>query len=256
MFFQSKDLGASLLKVLAGVLLVYLIIFIGALSRNSLKSFYYIGKAERPQNTIAITGEGKVIGTPDIAVVEVGFLTEKPDVASAQKENTEKMNKLLAEIKKLGVKEDDMQTTQYQIYPKYDYTEGRSVLSGYTVNQNVSLKIRDLTKISPVLAKVGEVGVNQVSGLTFTIDEPENLQAEARAKALVNARAKAEALTKSLGVKIVRVVSFSEYNQPQSGPLYLKSAPMAEGIGGGVTPDIQSGSLEVKVGVSVVYEIE
>lgn len=255
MFF-SNSFGSIFLKLLAGILLVYLIIFVGSLTRNNLKKFYYIGKAERPQNTIVINGEGKVIGTPDIAVVEVGFLTEKPDVASAQKENTEKMNKLLAEIKKLGVKEDDMQTTQYQIYPKYDYTEGRSILSGYTVNQNVSLKIRDLTKISPVLAKVGEVGVNQVSGLSFTIDEPENLQAEARAKALANARAKAEALTKSLGVKIVRVVSFSEYNQPEPGPLYLKSMSMAEGIGGGGAPEIKSGSLEVKVGVSVVYEIE
>lgn len=254
--FNSKSFGSTLLKLLAGILLVYLIIFVGSLTRNNLKKFYYIGKAERLQNTIVITGDGKVIGTPDIAVVEVGFLTEKPDVASAQKENTEKMNKLLAEIKKLGVKEDDMQTSQYQIYPKYDYTEGKTVLAGYTVNQNVSLKIRDLTKVSQVLAKVGEVGVNQVSGLSFTIDKPENLQAEARAKALVDARAKAEALTQSLGVKIVRVVSFSEYNQPASGPLYLKSAPIAEGIGGGAVPEIQSGSLEVKVGVNVVYEIE
>lgn len=242
------------LKVLAGILLVYLIIFVGSLTRNELKKFSYIGKAERPQNTIMVSGDGKVTGTPDVAVVEIGFLTEKADVASAQKENTEKMNKLLAEIKKLGVKEDDMQTVQYQIFPKYDYTEGKSVLAGYTVNQSVSLKIRDLTKTSPVLAKVGEVGVNQVSGLTFTIDEPENLQAEARAKALADARAKAEALTKSLGVKLVRVVSFSESSQPElPGPLYNMRA--MEAVGGGA-PDIKSGSLEVRVGVSVVYEIE
>lgn len=252
--FQSKDLGAVLLKLLAGILLVYLIIFIGALARNSVKKFNYIGKAERPQNTIAVSGDGKVIGQPDVAVVEVGFLTEKPDVASAQKENTEKMNKLLAEIKKLGVKEEDMQTVQYQIYPKYDYTDGKSVLVGYTVTQSVSLKIRDLTKISAVLAKVGEVGVNQVSGLNFTIDDPESLKAEAREKALANAKTKAQALAQSLGVNLARVVSFSE-SVPVSPMDYRYAPMMAEGLGGG-GPDIKSGSLEVKVNVSVIYEIE
>ncbi|MBI5731876.1 MAG: SIMPL domain-containing protein [Candidatus Magasanikbacteria bacterium] len=254
---RCSGFGPILMKVLAGILLVYLIIFIGALARNNLKKFNYIGKAERMQNTIALTGEGKVTGAPNIAVTEIGLLTEKEDVASAQKENTEKMNKLISEVKKLGIAVDDIQTTQYQIYPKYDYSNGKSVISGYTVSQSVSIKIRDLAKINAVLAKVGEVGVNQVSNLSFTIDNPEELKAAAREKALTNVKAKAVALAKDLGVKLVRIVSFNEYApENQAYPMYKN---MAEGMGGaGATPspDIQTGTLEVKVSVSVIYEIE
>ncbi len=253
----KNENGHIFIKVLIGILIVYLIIFVGALARNTLKQFSFIGKAERPQNTIMINGEGKVMGKPDVAVVEIGLLTEKADVASAQKDNTEKMNNLIAEVKKLGVKEEDIQTTQYQIYPKYDYPDGKSVLTGYTVAQSVTLKIRELAKISPVLAKVGEVGVNQVSGLTFTIDKPEALKAEARAKALADAKDKAEVLASSLGVKLLRVVSFNE--STPNPPLNFNYRTMTgEGMGGGGTPlpEIQSGSLEVEVQASVVYEIE
>lgn len=253
---QSKDPGVVILKALVGIFIVYLIVFIGALSRNALKQFSFIGKAERPQNTIMVNGEGKTIGKSDVAVVEIGFLTEKADVVSAQKDNTEKMNKLIAEVKKLGVKDDDIQTTQYQIYPKYDYPDGKSALSGYTVAQSVTLKIRELAKISPVLAKVGEVGVNQVSGLTFTIDNPELLKTEARAQALADAKAKAEVLARSLGVRLVRVVSFSE-SMPVLPMDFKYRTLMGEGMGGGAPlPDIQSGSLEVRVQASVIYEIE
>lgn len=248
--------GHILMKVFLGIFLVYLIFYIGTLVRNNIRQYNFIGKAERMQNTISINGEGKETGTPNIAVTEIGLVTEKSDVASAQKENTEKMNKLISEVKKSGVKDEDIQTTNYSIYPKYDYTNGRSLLAGYTVNQTITLKIRDLTKISAILAKVGEVGVNQVSNLNFTIDDPENLRALARDKALVNAKEKAQALAKSLGVKLIKVVSYNEYNQPEPSPLY-RSYAMPEGMGGGSSsPDIQTGSLDVKVDVSVIYEIE
>lgn len=249
--------GKIFLKVLAGILLVYLIVYVGTLARNNVKKYNFIGKADRMQNTISISGEGKEVGTPNVAVTDIGFVTEGKDVATAQKENTEKMNKLIAEIKKLGVQDADIQTSNYSVYPRYDYTDGRSVLSGYTVNQSVNLKIRDLTKISAVLAKVGEVGVNQVSSLSFVIDEQENLRVLARDKALKNAKDKAEALAKALGVKVVKVVSYNEYTPSDS--YMMKSYAVAEGMGGAspmMAPDIQSGSTEVKVNVNVVYEIE
>lgn len=249
-------LGHILMKVIVGILLVYLIFFIGTLVRNNIKKYNFIGKSDRAQNTISINGEGKETATPNIAVTEIGLVTEKEDVASAQKENTEKMNKLIAAVKKQGIKDEDIQTTNYSIYPKYDYTDGKSVLAGYTVNQTVTIKIRDLSKISVILAKVGEVGVNQVSNLNFTIDDPESLRAKAREKALANAKEKVQALARSLGVKVARVVSYSEYIP--SEPVSFKNYGLAEGMGGGgdSAPSIQTGSLDVRISVSVIYEIE
>ncbi|MCX6779164.1 MAG: SIMPL domain-containing protein [Candidatus Magasanikbacteria bacterium] len=246
-----------MLRLLAGILLVYLIVLVGTLARNNVKKYNFIGKADRMQNTISISGEGKETGAPNVAMTDIGFVTESKDVATAQKENTEKMNKLIAEVKKLGVADADIQTSNYSVYPRYDYTDGKSLLSGYTVNQSVTLKIRDLTKISSVLAKVGEVGVNQVSSLNFIIDDQENLRASARDKALKNAKEKADALAKSLGVRIVKVISYNEYTPSDVYP--MKAYGMAEGMGGGASapsPDIQTGSMEIKVSVNVIYEIE
>jgi len=253
---MCKGVGPhTLLWVFIGLLLVFTIFFVGTIARNNLKKYHYIGKADRMQNTITINGEGKITATPNVAVTELGLVTEKSDVASAQKENTEKMNKLIAEVKQLGIKDEDIQTSNYSIYPKYDYTDGRSVISGYTVNQSATLKIRDLSKISTVLSKVGEVGINTVSSLNFTIDEPENLRAQARDKALVNAKEKAMDLAKNLGVKLVRVISYNEYSPVDSYPKFYAGA--AEGMGGGApTPNIQTGSTDVRMSVSVIYEIE
>ena len=244
------------LKILMALLVFSLVVYVYTLTRNNLKQYHYIGKAATQQNTITISGEGKVTAAPNIATTEIGLVTEKKDVSSAQKENTEKMNKLIAAVKSTGLEDKDIQTTQYQIYPKYDYSAGKSNIIGYTVSQSVTVKIRDLSKISTVLAKAGEAGANQVSSPTFTIDEPESLRAQAREKALKNAREKAETLAKMLGVKILKVASFSEYNQSQPLPLYARSAEAFDMGGGAPAPDIQTGTMDVNVGVNVVYEID
>lgn len=247
-------------KILMGLLLVCLVVYVGSLARNSFKQFRYIGHAEQFQNIISINGEGKVTGQPDIALVDIGLITENAKVAEAQKENTEKMNKLLKAVKALGIEEKDLQTSVYQISPKYEYPpSGKYTLVGYTVNQSITLKIRDMAKISDVLAKVGETGVNSVGNLSFTIDDPEKLRSEAREKALANARSKVETLTKSLGVKIVRVTSFNENISSPIDYRYSKAPMMAEGLGiggGGSAPDIQTGTLEIISSVNVSYEIE
>lgn len=255
---MCKGVGPhTLLWVFVGLLLVFIIFFVGTVARNNLKKYHFIGKADRMQNTITVNGDGKVTATPNVAVTELGLVTEKTDVSSAQKENTEKMNKLIAEVKKLGIKDEDIQTSNYSIYPKYDYTDGKSSISGYTVNQSATLKIRDLSKISTVLSKVGEVGINTVSSLNFTIDDPENLRAAARDKALINAKEKALDLAKNLGVKLVRVVSYNEYTPTDTYPRLYAGA---EGMGGAgasaPTPNIQTGSTDVRMSVSVIYEIE
>lgn len=255
-----RHLGKVIIKTLFGILLVYVIIYVGALTRNQIKKYYSIGKMDRPQNTVSITGEGKVSAQPNIASVQVGLVTDNADVAAAQKENTGKMNKMILAVKALGVADADVQTSQYQIFPKYDYTNGKTTISGYTVSQSVTIKIRDLSKISAVLNATGQSGANQVSGLQFTIDDPASLEAQARDKALVQAGQKARVLAQALGVNLVRVVSYSEY-APQGGPMPMFARGAEVGIGGGIdasapAPSIQPGSNEIKVNVNVVYEIE
>ncbi len=239
--------------VLVGVALV---IFLLTLIASNIKKFHYIGRPEPVARSLTISGSGKVTATPNIAVTNVGLVTEKSDVATAQQENSEKMNALIAALKELKIKDEDIRTTQYQIYPKYSYEEKKgSAITGYSVSQSVEVKIRDLKNISAVLARAGEAGANQVSGITFTIDEPKNLRAQAREEAVKDAKDKAAKLAEQLGVKLGRVITFSESGggqTPEPRLMYMK-----EGIGGGDSaPDIQSGSLEIISNVDVTFELK
>ncbi|TAK05405.1 SIMPL domain-containing protein [Patescibacteria group bacterium] len=241
------------LYVLAGFLLLALVFFVSVKTNQAYEETKRIGRADVPQPTIAINGEGRVTAVPDVARISVGLITEGRDIATIQRQNTEKMNNLIAAVKTLGVADKDIQTTNYSIYPKYDYTDGRSILSGYTVNQNATVKVRDLSKVGAIFAKVGEIGANQVSGPDFTIDDPTALRDQARLDAIADAQMKAEALARSLGVRLGRVVGFSESGSGAPVPFY----DLARGLGGAESapPKIEAGELDITSDVSLVFEI-
>lgn len=253
-YMQPDKTFTTLKNILTSALIVGVAVWI----TNNLKTYQTIGHAPRQTNTIVVSGEGKVTATPNIATVTVGILTQGNDVARAQKENTEKMNALVAAVKKIGIEEGDIQTTTYYINPRYNYREGRSEIEGYEVSQSVTVKIRDLSKISAVLAAAGEHKANQVSGVNFSIDEPENLRVEARAKAIERARDMAKAISKGLGVKLGRVVAFNESGNGFPVPMPYLAERASSGMGGPdmmPQPKIEPGSQEIVVQVSVTYEI-
>ena len=126
------------------------------------------------------------------------------------------------------------------------------------MSEQIAVKIRDLSKISAVLNLAGKYGATEVSGLSFTIDDPKILKPKPD-KALADAKVKAQALAGSLGVKMVSVVSYYE-NEGSNGyyPVMSKSLEMGLGGigGGGVAPvDVSGGSQDVVMNVSVTYEI-
>lgn len=249
----------KLFTLVLTILFAYAIVLLGSLVQLNLGKFNRLGKGDAPLQTITISGTGKVTGTPDIAVADFGLQTRSPDVQTAQRENTDKMNAFVEALKKLGIAAKDIQTSQYNINPQYRYdkAEQRSVIDGYQVRQSVEVKIRELAKISTVLGKAGELGLNEVEGLRFSIDDPDDLKQEARTKALGQVREKARDITGALGVRITRVIGFDE----SSGGGFPPPVPYrayADGIGGGEfsAPQIETGSLDVTVNVSVTYEIE
>lgn len=246
--------GLALATILTILLSAYLVV----LTWNKYAEHDYIGRTDQQIYTITLDGEGKITATPDIAEISLGLMTEKISVAEAQKENTEKMNQILAELKKMSIEEKDIKTTNYSIYPRYDWADGKQTLKGYQVSQSVTVKIRNLDKIGAVLEMAGRLGANQTGGLSFTIDEPEKLKQQAREKALLNAKEKAEALAKVAGVKLGRLVSFTE-SSGNAYPVY-RDTSMSFGLGGAEkavapAPEVEPGSQDVIVNVSVTYEV-
>lgn len=246
------DFGKKIIGTLVGVLLVYLTFYVGTLMRNELKKYNTIGVADQMERTLTVNGFGKVSGANNIAVTTIGYSTTDKDVAKAQQDNKKVMDGVMADLKVLGVADSDLET-DYTIYPDYNYTTGKGqVFLGYKVTDTVKIKIRDLKKISDVLSLAGKYGANQVNGLTFTIDDPQGLQAQARDKAVADARQKAKALAQSLGVSLQGVISYNEAGADQPpAPMMYKA--MNAGMGGG--PIVASGSNDVTMNVTITYKI-
>ena len=186
------------------IALSLLAIFLLAKTLTEFKKYPNAG-SEYGQNIISVSGKGDVYATADVATFSFSVMEEAPTVADAQKKATEKNNNAIKTLKDNGVEEKDIQTTGYNVNPKYDYNSGRPCtaygcppstpkLIGYEINQSVTVKVRDIAKAGDILTKIGATGVSNISGLSFTIDDEESLKAEARSKAIENAKEKAKKL--------------------------------------------------------------
>ena len=245
-----------ILNIFIIILTISATAYLSILSWNSLKERNYIGVSKEQRHSIRISGIGKAIGTPDIAKIQLGYSSEKKTVAEAQKDNTEKMNAITSKLKKdFKIDKKDIQTSNYNINPQYDWNEGERTLRGYKVNQNLNVKIRDLEKVSQILDAAGTAGLNQVGGLNFAVDNPEKLKEEARTKALKNAKEKAEKSARELDVKLGRIISFNEYgSNPNPQPMYKSYAVDEAGLGG-AAPNVEAGSTEITINATIEYEI-
>jgi hypothetical protein len=144
--------------------------------------------------------------------------------------------------------------------PVYNYTNQRGQeLVGYEVTQNLTLKIRDLTKIGDIIAKTTEKGANQIGNISFTIDDEFALKNQARELAIEKAKEKAELIAKQSGMKLGEVKSVYENQESTPTPYYTNAKMMDSAGGSGISvssPEIQSGQNEIKVEVTLVYEVK
>ena len=247
------------------VLLIVLIAFVFAATKNKIRQGRYIGQNIEAKNTITVSGEGEIYSKPDLALVNISVKTEKKNVSDALNENASKMNKIIKVIEGVGVEKKDLQTTDFNIYPRYEYIKssnategqiypyGKRTLVGYEIGQTLEVKIRDLSKIGKILRQATDAGANQVGDIGFTIEDKDALQEKAREEAIDKAKIKAKELASQLGVTLGRIVSFSENT---GSPIYyrMKNAMPSSGANG-TTPQIEAGENKIKVDVSVVYEI-
>ncbi len=244
----------KIVTIFVSIMLFVATIYLGILSWNAIKAHDYIGINPKENHSISITGEGKVTGVPDVAKIQLGYSVEKKTVAEAQKENTEKMNAIIDKLKKdFKIDSQDIKTINYSISPQYEWApSGKQTLRGYLVSQDLNVKVREMNKISKILDAAGAIGINQVGNLLFEIDNPEKLKEEARAKALEQAKIKAEALSKIVGVKLGKIISFSELS---NGPVSSYDGYGGIGGAGNIAPSVEAGSNEITVFATVTYEI-
>ncbi len=219
--------------------------------------------------SFTVSADGKATAVPDVAEFTFSVTTQGgKDLASLQTQNTTAMNKAVDFVKSKGVDAKDIQTSNYSISPRYQYcsTAYSSVqpcppptIVGYTVSQSADVKIRDFSKIGDILSGVVGSGANDVSSLTFTIDDPTVVQAEARSQAIRKAQAEAQEIAKEGGFSVGRLLTIgTNQNVPQPRYAYNEKSVFGAGVSvsaAAPAPSIEAGSEEVRVSVTLQYEI-
>lgn len=218
------------------------------------------GNSLNPVRVMNVSAEGKTIVTPDIAQTSFSVVSRGQNPESLTEDNNKKITEVIDFVKSQGIDAKDIRTSGYNLSPDYEYDENtrRSYIVGYTLTQTVNLKIRDLSKVAKILGGLTPLGVNQIGGISFGVDNPERFLSEARAEAFAEARAKARDMARKSGVRLGRIVNVSEY---PSGPIY----PMPyyrDGLGGAgiaekaALPSIEPGSEELRLQVNITYALE
>ncbi len=265
---QKKRLFNSVYAVL-----ILLAVFLGVKALNAFKEGSNIGRGDYPANVISVNGTGEVLAVPDVASFSFAVLEEGKTMKEAQDKATAKINAMINAVKGLGVEEKDIKTSGYNSYPKYDYRQtqvcsigycapGKQVLVGYEVNQTITVKVRKTDTAGDVLTKVGDLGAANISGLDFIVDDMEKVRAEAREKAVADAKAKAKVLAKTLGVRLETIINFYENGDGGYPIMYRESAMDSKVMMSGnvampsVSPQLPTGENKIVSNVTITYEVE
>ncbi len=212
------------------------------------------GQATNETRTVYVNGVGQVSVEPDMAIINVGVETEAKTSAEAQSKNKKQVQNIINALKEMGIDEDNIKTTWYNINPRYDYRDnGNKVLMGYYANHTLEVKINDLGQVSAVLDELTEKGVSSINNVQYTLENKESAYNQARKEAAKNAREKAEKLASIFdfrlgGVFQVQEIS-SDYAYYDSSAMYGKGGVIMEGN------TILPGDVEVSVNLNVSYEI-
>lgn len=212
---------------------------------------------------LSIAAEGKSARTPDLAVFTAGVTTQGKTAGEALGENAQRMTSVIAALRKTGIAERDIQTSNLSVNPVYgqpkrlpdgSYEQQDPVIIGYQASNQVSVRQRKLDQYGKVIDTLVAAGANQVNGPAFQIDSPDGALDEARIEAMKKARARADLYAKAAGLRVVRILSISEnagWAPPQPPVLFARaemaSAPKAS--------PVAAGELEMTVAVNVSYEL-
>ncbi|MFD0987820.1 SIMPL domain-containing protein [Methyloligella solikamskensis] len=212
---------------------------------------------EQPR-TISITAEGVVESAPDLVEITAGVVSEGKTAKAALKENTERMTKVVAAMKKNGVAPKDLQTSTFSVQPVYQThhkpEEGRTTrkLTGYEVVNQVHLTVREVGKLGTILDELVSLGANKIDDISFGLDDPTEQKNEARKQAMKAAIAKAELYAKAAGAKLGKVMSISENDY---GPMPKRSAMRMEAADAAPAP-IEGGTTATSIQLNVTWELE
>ena len=199
-------------------------------------------------------GQGSVSQAPDIVTISLGVTKSSSTVSDAQNQTNKAINSVLENLKNLGISEKDLKTTNYSVNPNYNF-EGIQKISGYTVTQNIELKIKDINNTNKAIDAITANGGNLIGQVQFGFDDKTKakLEDKARKEAVKNAKEKAQSLANSAGIRLGKIINVTESQDNFPRPIPFESAKA--GIRETPSTDITPGENSIKISVTLTYEI-
>ncbi len=205
--------------------------------------------------TLNLTGEASADARPELAIVQVGVAVTAKVAKDALAENSKLLAAALNAAKESGIEPRDLQTSGLSLRPdiiRADKWPHREVV-GYQVNNIVTMRVRDIPKLGALLDRLVVLGINDIRGIRFTVDNPAPLIEQARAEAIKDALRKAEKYAEAANLRIVRVLTINEsgIEAPAVRPMVLTRAASAP------RPDVpvEAGEITYRARVNVEFEI-
>lgn len=204
---------------------------------------------------LTVSAEGKVEGRPDMATINLGVTTEGQSAAAALAENARRMTALTAALRRTGVAERDIQTSNVSVNPQQQYRENEPpLITGYQANNTVTAKVRNIENTGRVIDAAVGAGGNNVNGVYFSYQDPDAQMDRARRAAIENARHRADLYADALGMRVVRVVAVSESGGMQP-PWPMPMMARMEAAQDAVATPVSPGQIETSINVNVTFEL-
>jgi len=260
---NKKFINASI------VLVVLLSLFVLALFVNQVKLSSYVGRETQAPATIAVSGTGDVMAVSDIATLYVNITKEASTTKEAKKLLDESVAKTMDYLKTQKIEDKDIKAEYNGLNPKYGqektaicYTypcppQAEAKIIGYTANQAITIKVRAIDTANEISTGLANLGITNISGPTLSIDDESGFKDQARSKAIEDARAKAKVLAKELGVRLGKVVTFSENGYGGGYPMMYEAKVMNQSADGmrAPAPELPKGENKITSNVMITYEI-
>lgn len=225
--------------------------FSGALVLSALASPAY---ADGPSRTITVTGQGEAYGTPDTAVISAGVESQAKTAARALSDNAAAMNNVFAALKRMGIPDKDIQTSNFSVSPQYtqfNSTDAQKIV-GYQVSNQVTVIVDGTAKIGPAIDALVAAGANQMNSIAFSLHNADALMAKARTAAVADAMSRAQTLTGAAHVKLGPIISIQEENVEGIRPMPM----MAMRAAGAAPTPVAAGQQSIAANVSITWEIQ
>jgi len=202
-----------------------------------------------------VNATGEVTRVPDVAVISAGVVSRSATASAALQDSADRMQRVLAALKRAGIEDRDIQTSNVSLNPEYRYPQDQAPqLTGYTASNSVTIRFRDIRNSGKILDALVGQGANQISGPNLIVDKPEAALDEARAKAIAIGRARADLYARSLGMRVARIVAITEsggYAVPPPMPVMMEarmaSLPATK---------IEAGEQKLQVNLAITFELQ